>query len=128
MASKREKLEKKARDLGLEFVSETTDEELQDLITDNSDDSDVRYFKSKVANLKVIVGEPDYTKGEVAPQYERFVPYWAQELGVEGSFKQGYLSTSSGSALKKLVADPSVVEIDQDEFEEATQDDNRAPY
>lgn len=91
----------------------------------NEDDSqqdseDMAYFRSKVANLSIVVGDPDPTKGEVAPKTVDFVPYWEEARGVEGKFKVGYLKTDEGSAIKKLEGDSNVEKISKEQFEEAT--------
>lgn len=131
MASKREKLEKRAGELGLSFVPETSDEELQELINDfqnddsivedEQDDSGASYFKCEAfPSLKVVVGDPDPTKGEVAPKVVAFKPYLEQRRGVEGLVRVGYLKTSNGSAIKKCDADPNVVSLTKDEYHDAT--------
>mgnify|MGYP001009278483 CR=1 FL=1 len=108
MATKRENLEKRAKELDLNFVPETTDDELQELINDfqndDEDNGDVSYFKSSNFGMDVVVGDPDPTKGEVAHKVVSFVPYFIEKKGVEGKLKVGYLKTSNGSAIKKLAA------------------------
>lgn len=101
-------------------------------------DPDLKYFKSHIYGLRVVVGDPDVSNGDVAPQYVRFVPYFVQLKGVAGTVKMGYLATSDGTALKKLAKDINVTEIDKAEYDEATEyhtDDSgvayagiRAPY
>lgn len=123
MASKRENLEKKAQELGLSFVPETSDEDLQGLINDfqnKEDDSDYSYYKSKNFGMEVVIGDPDPTKGEVAHPTEAFVPYFIEEKGVEGKQKIGYLKTNNGSAIKKLGETFEAEKITQEEYEEAT--------
>lgn len=88
--------------------------------TTENDSDDMAYFKSKVASLSVVVGDPDPTKGEVAPKTVDFVPYWEQARGVEGQFKVGYLKTDEGSAIKKLSSDPNATRIDKQQYEDAT--------
>lgn len=83
-------------------------------------DPDLRYFKTHIHGLKVMVGDPDVSKGEIAPQYVRFEPFWVQLKGRDGQVKMGYLATSDGTALKKLDADLNVQSIEKAEFEEAT--------
>lgn len=88
--------------------------------TTEGDSDDVAYFKSKVSALSVVVGDPDPTKGEVAPKTVDFVPYWEEARGVEGKFKVGYLKTDEGSAIRKLEGDPNVTKITKQEYEDAT--------
>jgi len=79
--------------------------------------SDYGYFRTPVFGMQVVVGDPDPTKGEVAPKVLRFQPFWHQERGVEGWQKVGVLKTNVGSALKKLRSDINVKEIDEKEYE-----------
>lgn len=96
--------------------------------------SDVKFFKSpKIHSLSIVVGNPDPTKGEVAPRTVDFVPYWERQMGVEGpgpagAVKVGYLQTDEGSALKKLANDPNVIEVSEQDFNEGAAKENRAPY
>lgn len=99
---------------------------------------DLKYFKTKIHALQVVVGDPDPTKGEVAPQTLSFVPYYVYERGSEGKQRYGFLATDNGSAIKKLSNDFNVVEIDEKEFKAATEEKRdesdeliageRAPY
>lgn len=87
--------------------------------------ADTKYFKSEVHALSVVVGDPDPTKGEVAPKTVDFQPYWEPRAGVEGpgpnkEVKVGVLATDNGSALRKLQSDPNVKEIKKDEYEKLT--------
>lgn len=128
MATKREKLEKQAEELGLSFVPDTTDDELQQLIADfqdEQDDEDTKYYRSNIHALSVVVGDPDPTKGEVAHPTVDFVPFWVQQKGVQGpgpdgAVKLGFLKTKDGSAQKKLAGDTNVTEISKTEYEQAT--------
>lgn len=88
--------------------------------TTDNDSKDTVYFKSTLPGLKVVVGDPEPSKGEVAPKTLRFEPYWMELKGVAGRVKIGYLKTDNGTAIKKLSADPNVTEIKKDEYEEAT--------
>lgn len=93
--------------------------------TTEGDSSDMKYYRSNVHALSVIVGDPDPTKGEVAHPTVDFVPYWVLQRGVEGpgphkEVKVGFLKTDSGSAIKKLENDANVTEITKEEYEEAT--------
>jgi hypothetical protein len=87
------------------------------------DDSDVKYFKSDIATLDVVIGDPDPTKGEVAPQTVQFEPYWDIHKNSDGSEyrkKIGYLKTDNGSALRKLADSSAVIEITKKEYDAAT--------
>lgn len=88
--------------------------------TTEGDTDEVSYYRSSIAALSVVVGDPDPTKGEVAHPTVDFVPYWEEKRGVEGKFKVGYLKTHEGSAIKKLNADPNVQKITKQEYEDAT--------
>lgn len=87
-----------------------------------SSSDDMVYFRSKIATLSVVIGDPDPTKGEVAPKMITFTPYFEEARGVEGKFKVGYLKTRNGSAIKKLQNDPNVTEISKEQFELATEE------
>lgn len=137
MASqKRDNLEKRAKQLGLSFVPETSDDELQELINDfqNKEDVDAKgdfsYFKSANHGMDVIIGDPDPTKGEVAHPTVSFVPYFVEKKGVEGKLKIGYLKTDNGSAIKKLSETHEATKISKKEYDEATKevfDDGKPP-
>lgn len=85
-----------------------------------ADQSKTKYYRTKVVGLEVVIGEPDPTKGEVAPQTVAFVPYWEQALGVEGKFKVAYAATDDATAIRKLKNDPNVEEISQEDYDKAT--------
>lgn len=140
MAQRRDKLEKRAEKLSVEFTAETTDEELQIAVdqaqvdldeekrqeAEQEDSTDTQYFRSDIAGLEIVIGDPDPAKGEVAPKTVSFVPYWQQKKGIEGSFKVGYLKTDVGDALRKLADDPNVEEISKDEFYDQTTNEEYA--
>lgn len=121
MASKREKLERQATEMGLKFQANTSDEDLEQLIQDFKDDDsdDTKYYRSDLYALSVVVGDPDPTKGEVAPKTVDFVPYYVYERGKEGKQRVGFLKTSNGSAIRKLENDEHVQEITKQEYEDA---------
>lgn len=83
-----------------------------------ADKANVKYYRSGVAGLEVVVAPPDESKGEVAPQTVRFAPYREKEFG--DVTKVGYLATDNAVAISKLEGDPNVTEIDQDEYDKAT--------
>lgn len=89
-------------------------------------DSDTKFYQSDIHSLSIVVGDPDTSKGEVAPNTVSFEPYLVQEIGREGWFKRGFLATSEGSALKALENDPNVTEISQDEYTEIIQNSQKA--
>lgn len=89
--------------------------------SNTSPTDDHKYYRSVEApTLKVVVGDPDPTKGEVAPKFERFEPFSELVPGVEGRVRVGYLKTKTGSVIKKLDSDPNVEEITAEEYETAT--------
>lgn len=77
-----------------------------------------KFYKSQLAGLSVVVGDPDTSKGEVAPQTVRFEPY--REYFRGDPVKVGYLQTDSDLVQKKLKEDANVQEITQKEYDEAT--------
>lgn len=81
-------------------------------------DSKPKYYRSAIAGLEVVVGEPDFEAGEVAPKTVRFVPYREKEFG--DVKKVGYLETDDPVAIEKLASDGNVTEIKQEEFEKST--------
>ena len=94
---------------------------------------DTQFFISDKPSLSIVVGNPDPTKGEVAPRTVDFVPFWQLKKGVQGdgpdgAVKVGLLATDEGSALKKLSTDPNVQKLDEQEYREFAHPDNRAPY
>lgn len=85
-----------------------------------SSNSGFRYYKTRKAGLRVVVGDPDPTKGEVAPKTVPFIPYFVYERGVQGKQKYGFLKTDDESVIAKLDGDFSVTEIKKEEFDDAT--------
>jgi len=88
-------------------------------------DSAKKYFSTRLTGLEVVIGQPDPTKGEVAPKTQGFVPYWVEMKGEEGpgprkAVKIGFLETSEKSVIDKLEKDFNVQTITQDDFEAAT--------
>lgn len=119
MASKRDKLEKKAKKLGLEFVPETTDDELEQLIADFDSDDDSgeqRYYRSSIPGLAVSLSESD-DRSEVGVDEVRFKPFqlWDEKKGEH--YKVGLLATDEPEVIEVLEEDSNVVEIEQDEYE-----------
>lgn len=96
-----------------------------------NDGDDMKYYRSRVHGMSVIVGDPDESKGEVAPKSLRFVPYWEQEKGRAGRFKMGYLKTKMKVAQKKLDSDPNVENIGKEEYYAAVKpafDESKTQY
>ena len=120
MATKREKLEAKAEELGLSYVPSTTDDELQSLINDfqNNDESDrdFKYFKSTISGLSIQIG--DEPGRDEIPQEVRFKPYnfFDEEKG--DHYQLGLLRTDEPDAIEVMDDDPNVTEITQDEYEQ----------
>lgn len=137
MASNREKLEKKAESLGLKFVPETTDEELQQLINDfqNNDTeqegqetfgSGFKFFESQLPGLSVQIGdEPDRDE---QPNLVRFTPYEFFDEAKGDHYSLGYLATDEQDAIEVLSDDFNVKEITEDEYRKATSKGKRARY
>lgn len=120
MASKREKLEKKAKKLGLDFVTATTDDELEQLIKDfddSGDNGDTRYFKTSIPGLSLSLSESD-DRSEVGVDEVRFEPYqlWNEKKGEH--YKIGLLATDEPEVTELLEEDSNVVEIEKDEYDE----------
>jgi ethanolamine utilization protein EutQ (cupin superfamily) len=80
----------------------------------------VKYYKSAISGLSVVIGQPDREKGEVAPKTVRFTPYLEKENG--DSVKVGYLQTEDTTVQGILKHDSNVVAIEKDEFDKATGD------
>lgn len=129
MASKREKLEKKAKELGLEFVNSTTDDELEQLIADfdMQDDGEKRFFKSTIPGLAISLSESE-DRSEVGVDEVRFQPYqlWNEKKGEH--YKIGLLATSEPEAIEVLDEDTNVVEIDEDEFNKLAEEGKQIGY
>lgn len=79
----------------------------------------LRYFKTRIAGLEVVIGDPDTAAGHVAPRTVRFVPYMFKLENGE-DMKMGYLATNHPVALQKLEADGNVEEISKSEFKQRT--------
>lgn len=132
MASKREKLESRANELGLSFVPATTDDELQELINDfqNQDEESEReglhYFKSQVAGLSIQIG--DEPARDEQPSTVRFTPYefFNEERGEH--YTVGFLATDEQDALEVLADDANVEEISKEDYEKARQEGKRSKY
>lgn len=142
MANKRDKLEKRAKELNLTFVPETTDDELEQLISDFEDNGtpqqdpegadglgtfgdDYKFYKSSlVPGLSVQIG--DEPERDEIPQRVRFTPYsfFIEEKGE--TVQVGYLATDESDAIEVLADDPNVEEIDENEYREALKTGTRA--
>lgn len=88
----------------------------------------LKYYKSCLSGLSVVVGEHDPAHPGDAPKSIRFVPYVEKFEG--DKVYVGYLATQNEVAHTKLAVDPNVEEIDKDEFEKATKSEKaqRAAY
>lgn len=75
-----------------------------------------KFFRSVVAGLKVVVGEPD--EGSPVPKTVGFTAYEERDHGEKVTV--GYLATSNDRAIEVLATDPNVEEIDEKEFKKAT--------
>lgn len=135
MASKREKLEARAEELGLSFVPETSDEDLQELINDfqndNSDSEavesgeddreftpDTAFFRSTIPGLSIQFG--DEPERDEQPQEVRFVSYEQFDAARGEHYRVGYLATDEADAIEVLQEDLNVTEIDEADYRAAT--------
>lgn len=83
----------------------------------NEQKPETKYYRSAIAGLSVVVGEP--LEGQTAPQTVRFTPYFYKtDMGEE--LLHGYLKTSNPVAIEKLENDFNVTEIDQEAFKKYT--------
>lgn len=128
MSNKRKKLEKKAEELKLSFVPETTDEELEQLIADfdtpEEDNADMKYYRSKgLPGLSIQIG--DEPGREDQPTEVRFTPYQEKDKN-DDAIRVGYLATDEQDAQEILSDDPNVEEISKEDFEKATVNGKRA--
>lgn len=80
--------------------------------------ADLKFYRSRVHSLKVVVAQPDTDAGEVAPETVDFVPYEEKYQG--DAVKIGYLKTDNPVAIKALSDDVNVEEIKADEYNKAT--------
>ena len=135
MATKREKLESRATELNLEFVSSTTDDELQQLIDDFSPENDPANFGSEtkffkcltLPGLSVQIGDSP-TGQQDQPQHVRFTPFEFFDEEKGDHYRVGYLATDEQDAIEVLADDPNVIEITQAEFLDDTTNAKRAKY
>lgn len=103
------------RKQALEYIAEQENEKSsQDAKDDKSGRS--KYFRSLFSGLSVVVGTPDYDKGEVAPKVVRFQAF--QEIYKGDPRKVGYLATSNPVAIKKLEVDPNVERITKKQYDD----------
>lgn len=129
MSNKRKKLEKKAEELNLSFVPETTDEELEQLIADFGadvdNDADTKYYRSKLLpGLSIQIG--DEPGRQEQPTEVRFTPYAEKDEKTGDTNRVGYLATDEPDAQEILTDDANVEEISKEEFEQATENGTRA--
>lgn len=126
MSKARKKLEERADELGLSFVPDTSDEDLEQLITDfefeepTDPSADMKYYRSpNLAGLSVQIGdEPDRTE---QPTEVRFSPYEERDKKTGDLKRVGYLATDEQDAQEILGDDPNVQEITETEYREATE-------
>ncbi len=81
---------------------------------------ELKYFRTRLHGLKIVVGEP--SPGQIEQESVSFVPYFERWDG--DRIKVGYLETDNSVAIEKLTEDINVDEISEKEFKEAT-DTNR---
>lgn len=130
--SKRKKLEERAKELGLSFVPDTSDEDLQQLINDFQNDdesndkpdsqefgSDFLFFKSLIPGLSIQIG--DTPERDQQPDYVRFTAYEFFDEKKGEHFSVGYLATDETDAIEVMADDPNVEEINEAEYREATE-------
>lgn len=132
MATKREKLEDRASELGLTFVPATTDDELQELINDFQNQEEeqsfgegYRFYKSTtLPGLSVQIGDSP-TGQQDQPQHVQFTPheFFDEEKG--DHYKVGYLATDEQDAIEVLADDTNVTEISESEYRDETQNAKR---
>lgn len=85
-------------------------------------DSGVKCYRSPIAGLSVVVGEP--ADGQVAPKTVRFQPYeYTSEVGEKLLF--GYLKTKNKRAIEILDADFNATEISEEEYDKYTDVENK---
>lgn len=124
----RDKLIKKAEELGVEFNGGTTNSELQELINEaqNSEekqnpaaqefDSDFQFFRSTIAGLSVplLANDPD-DRGELL-QEVAFTPVELFNEDIGEHYRIGLLATDEQDVIEVLLEDPNVTEITLDEY------------
>lgn len=87
----------------------------------NSDPS-VKCYRSPIAGLSVVVGDPK--DGQVAPRTVRFTPYeYTSEVGEKLIF--GYLKTKNARAIEILDKDFNATEISVEEYDKYTDTENK---
>lgn len=90
-------------------------------LKNNNQKEDYQYYRcDEFASLRIVIGDPDPTVGNIAPEYAEFEPFYIQRKGVEGQIKVGYLKTNDGSAIKKCDEMADVISISKTEYEDAT--------
>jgi hypothetical protein len=127
----REDLEKKAKELGLSFVPESSDSDLEKLIKDfESEDKDPtkkQYYKTATAGLAVSLSDSD-ERGSVGVDEVRFTPYelWDEKKG--DHYRLGLLETDEPEAIEILDEDSSVTNITQTEYKNLIKDGKKIAY
>jgi hypothetical protein len=79
----------------------------------------MQYFRTPVLGLSVVIGDPDPTKGIIAPKTLRFEAFEIQQSLGE-PLRVAYLATDNGRAIAKLANDPNVVTVKREEYEKYT--------
>lgn len=90
---------------------------------DSKDVQKVKYFRSKIAGLSVVVDQTP-AEGQIAPQIVKFTAYNERVFGDQ--IKVGYLATDNARAIELLSVDPSVEVITKKEYDASTDVENGA--
>lgn len=83
----------------------------------------MKYYRTKLLGLNVVVGDPKADEGEVAPQFVTFSAYKEKLINGE-EVKYGLLATDNAVAIDKLKDDANVEEIQKSEYESLTDPKN----
>lgn len=79
-------------------------------------DSKMKYYRSNIAGLKVVVGDPE--GNDIAHQTVQFTQYSEKWQG--DNIRVGYLATDNAVAQKILKDDPNAVSITEEAYNQAT--------
>jgi hypothetical protein len=94
---------------------------------DNEESSvGMQYFRTPLLGLEVVIGDPEPTKGIIAPKVLKFQPFVIEQALGE-PIKVAYLATDNGTAISKLANDPNVTVVKREEYEKYTDLDSEDP-
>lgn len=146
--SNRTKLEKRAKELGVSFNSDQSEEELRQLVVEAEASAETdaqeleaekaaeqeqevfgegtKFYKSVLAGLSVQIG--DSPERDEQPNMVRFQPYEFRDEARGENYTVGYLATDEPDAQEILDDDGNVEEITEKQYRDQTSSGKKARY